>query len=258
MNFVTDPDASCGNQSTIDTSRARIGHVNLRVADLDRATAFYSNVLGMTVSCYGPDIGVPTVFLSFGGYHHHLALTWFYSHVSTSRDAGQSGLNHFAIVYPDELSLARAVSEVLEHGELIDDARDHGATISVYLHDPDGNRIELYCDRPRCRWFDAWGQLIVDSEPFDLKQWLSDAIIRAAETFQVLVAHMPYVRAKLHRVAPFNPAQIVGKLHRLRFRCPVFVPTDRRVVSRIIAEIKNGKRPGIRMVAEVQARQPKR
>ena len=129
-----------------------------------------------------PDIGVPTVFLSFGGYHHHLALTWFYSHVSTSRDAGQSGLNHFAIVYPDELSLARAVSEVLEHGELIDDARDHGATISVYLHDPDGNRIELYCDRPRCRWFDAWGQLIVDSEPFDLKQWLSDAIIRAAET----------------------------------------------------------------------------
>jgi catechol 2,3-dioxygenase len=180
MHFVTDPDESGVDDATRDRSKVRIGHLNLRVTDLDRATDFYCNVLGMTVSCYGPTIGVPTVFLAFGDYHHHLALTWFYGDKNKSNYAG--ALNHFAIVYPDELALAKAVSKVLEYGDLIDDARDHGTTLSIYLRDPDGNGIELYCDRPRSRWFDAWGQLIVDSEPFDLKKWLSDAIVRAAET----------------------------------------------------------------------------
>ena len=180
MNFVTDANKSGADDTTRDLSKVRIGHVNLRVADLDRATDFYCNVLGMNVSCYGPTIGVPTVFLAFGDYHHHLALTWFYGDKNKSNYV--AALNHFAIVYPDELSLAKAVSKVLEHGDLIDDARDHGGTLSVYLRDPDGNGIELYCDRPRSRWFDARGQLIVDSEPFDMKRWLSDTIVRVAET----------------------------------------------------------------------------
>jgi catechol 2,3-dioxygenase len=180
MDFVTAPNDLRVDESRVDTSGVRIGHVNLRVADLDRATDFYCNVLGMSVSCYGPTIGVPTVFLAFGDYHHHLALMWFYCDKNKSGYAG--ALNHVAIVYPDELSLAKAVSKVLEHGDLIDDARDHGGTLSVYLRDPDGNGIELYCDRPRSRWFDAWGQLIVDSEPFDLKKWLDDAFFRVAET----------------------------------------------------------------------------
>ena len=179
MNFVTDSDESGVNDATRDLSKIRIGHVNLRVADLNRATDFYCNVLGMTVTCYGPTIGVPTVFLAFGDYHHHLALTWFYDDKNRSQHVG--ALNHFAIVYPDELSLAKALSKVLEHGDLIEDARDHGSTLSVYLRDPDGNGIELYCDRPRSRWFDAWGQLIVDSEPFEMKKWLDGAYLRATE-----------------------------------------------------------------------------
>ena len=176
MNFVTDPDELRRHHSSSNSSRARIGHLNLRVADLDRATAFYCNVLGMRVSCYGPTIGVPTVFLAFDDYHHDLALTWFYSDAARSSCPRQSVLNHFAILYPDELSLAKAVSRALEYGDLIDDARDHGSSVSVYLRDPDGNGIELYWDRPRSRWFDAWGQLIIDSEPFDLKKWLDDVL----------------------------------------------------------------------------------
>jgi len=181
MKFVTDMDEIKGNETSRAISKVRIGHVNLRVADLDRATDFYCNVLGMTVSCYGPTIGVPMVFLAFGDYHHHVALTWFYGDSAKSNLMGQPALNHFAIVYPDALSLAEAASRVLEYGELIEDARDHGGTVSVYLRDPDGNGIELYCDRPRSRWFDAWGQLIVDSEPFDLKAWLNDVLDRHPE-----------------------------------------------------------------------------
>jgi catechol 2,3-dioxygenase len=181
MNFMTEPDES-GVDDTRNRSKVRIGHLNLRVADLNRATDFYCNVLGMTVSCYGPDVGIPTVYLAFGDYHHDIALRWFYSTDPKSNYAVQRALDHFAITYPDELSLAKAVSKVLERGELIDDARDHGGFVSIYLRDPEGHQIELYCDRPRSRWFDAWGQLIVDSEPLDLKKWLTDAIARSAET----------------------------------------------------------------------------
>jgi catechol 2,3-dioxygenase len=153
-----------------------IGHLNLRVADLDRATEFYRDVFGLTVTCYGPDIGLPIVFLAFGDYHHHIALNWFYGDAGKARPAGHGGLNHFAIVYPDECSLAKAVSRVLEHSVSIDDARDHGGTLSVYLRDPDGNGIELYYDRPRSHWFDATGYLVIRSEPFNVKQWLKGAL----------------------------------------------------------------------------------
>lgn len=155
-------------------SRPRIGHVNLRVADLVRATSFYCDVLGLSVSYYGPPIGVPAVFLTFDEYHHHIALNWFYGDSDQSKRLNRGGLNHIAILHPDEGSLARAVTRLLEHGDLIDDARDHGWTLSVYLRDPDGNGIELYCDRPQSRWFDSNGELVIKSEPFDVRKWLED------------------------------------------------------------------------------------
>jgi catechol 2,3-dioxygenase len=80
------------------TSGVRIGHINLRVADLDRAISFYCDLLGLSVICYAPSVGIPTVFLAFGDYHHHVALTWFYDAGGTSKYASHSGLNHFAIV----------------------------------------------------------------------------------------------------------------------------------------------------------------
>lgn len=152
----------------------RIGHLNLRVGDLDRATDFYRDVLGLAVSCYGPASGIPSVFLTFDDYHHHVALNWFYTGSGRSRHAFDSRLNHFAIVYPDKFSLARAAVRLLNHGVSIDDARDHGATVSIYLRDPDGNGIELYYDRPRTEWFDAAGQLVIKSNPFDIRKWLKD------------------------------------------------------------------------------------
>jgi catechol 2,3-dioxygenase len=177
MNFLGDYERIMVPGSVGKVSGARIGHLNLRVADLDRATDFYCDVLGLTIRCYGPDIGLPTVFLAFGDYHHHIALNWFYGDVGKA----QSRLNHFAIVYPDKSSLAKAVLRVLQHGVSIDDARDHGGTVSMYLHDLDGNGIELYYDRPRSHWVDANGHLVVKSEPFDVKQWLKDALQQSPE-----------------------------------------------------------------------------
>jgi catechol 2,3-dioxygenase len=181
MNFMTDLEPSRVHDTREADSRARIGHLNLRVADLDRATNFYCDVLGLTVSCYGPALGLPTVFLSFGDYHHHVALSWFYRDSSKPAPVGHHGLNHFGIVYPDELSLAKAVSRLLQHGDLIDDARDHGGTVSVYLHDLDGNGIELYYDRPRTHWFDPSGHLIIKSNPFNVKRWLKGVLASFAD-----------------------------------------------------------------------------
>ena len=181
MNIITDQKQSSVSGTCNVASVERIGHLNLRVSDLDRATAFYRDVLGLAVSFYGPAIGLPTVFLAFGDYHHHVALNWFYGDGCASKHACYRGLNHFAIVYPDELSLARAVAKLLKHGDLIDDAGDHGGTLSVYLRDPDGNGIELYYDRPRAQWFDAAGHLVIKSEPFDVRKWLKDIETCAAE-----------------------------------------------------------------------------
>jgi len=150
---------------------ARIGHVHLRVADLQRASKFYRGVLGFRVVLDGQSTGLPVVFLAAGDYHHHIALSAFHSTRRTP-PLKHTGLHHFAIVYPDELSLARAVARVLKFQYTLDDTRDHGCTLSAYLRDPDGNGIELYYDRPRSEWFGADGRLVIKSEPFDVKEWL--------------------------------------------------------------------------------------
>jgi catechol 2,3-dioxygenase len=153
---------------------ARIGHVHLRVADLERATKFYREILGFHVVFDGRSVGLPAVFLAAGDYHHHMALNTFHSAGATPPPPKHTGLHHFAIVYPDALSLARAVARVLKCQYMLDDARDHGCTLSVYLQDPDGNGIELYYDRPRSEWFESDGRPIIKSEPFNVKEWLDE------------------------------------------------------------------------------------
>ena len=137
-----------------------IGHAHLRVADLERATRFYHDVLGFDITLYGPDIGLDAVFLSAGGYHHHIALNTFMSAGGTPPPPGHTGLHHVAIRYPDRRELAKAIRRVLESGYALDAADDNGVSESVYLDDPDGNGLELYCDRPREQWTDGAGKPI--------------------------------------------------------------------------------------------------
>lgn len=149
----------------IDDS-ADIGHVHLRVANLERAIEFYRDVLGMAVT---QRYGEGAAFLSAGGYHHHIGLnTW------GSRGAGPptlpaTGLYHAAIRYPTRGALGRAVRHVIESGIRLDGASDHGVSEAVYLRDPDGNGLELYWDRPREQWpREADGQLGMVSIPLDV------------------------------------------------------------------------------------------
>ena len=126
-----------------------IGHVHLTVSDLDRALAFYRDALGFEETArYGRD----AVFLSFGGYHHHLGLNTWAGRGAPRAAPGTTGLYHFAILYPDRAALAAAVRRVVEAGIPLEGAADHGVSEAVYLRDPDGNGVELYRDRPRAEW----------------------------------------------------------------------------------------------------------
>ena len=154
----------------------RLGHVHLRVADLDRATAFYRDLLGLHVTADGRAVGVPAVFLACDDYHHDLGLNTFESAGGTPPDARHTGLHHVAFVYPDCAALARVVSRVRDAGHPIDTAQDHGGTVSVYLRDPEGNGVELYYDRPRETWFDEDGNPILKAEPIEL-----DALLATVE-----------------------------------------------------------------------------
>jgi catechol 2,3-dioxygenase len=155
-------------------AETHIGHAHLRVADLDRAVAFYRDVLGFAVRFYDPASGLPMAALAAGDYHHHIALNTFVSRDGTPSPPGHTRLHHIAIVYPDRRALAQAVRSVLDHGHAIDSAEDHGGSESVYLRDPDGNGLELYWDRPRDQWFDAAGRPVIKAEPFDLDELLAE------------------------------------------------------------------------------------
>src|SRR5215204_3118839 len=151
----------------------RIGHVHLRVGDLERAIAFYRGVLVFDVTAYGSDD--EHACLAAGSYHHHIALNTWHSKGGTPLPEGHTGLEHFAILYPNRRELARAVERLLEHGYPIRAAQDHGVSIAVYLSDPDGNGIELYYDRPREEWFDSRGNPILKAEPFDPRDLLVES-----------------------------------------------------------------------------------
>ncbi len=151
----------------------RIGHVHLKVADLERAIAFYSGVLGFEVTQrYGPQ----AAFLSAGGYHHHIGLNTWESLGGTAPPRSHTGLYHTAFLYPDRATLADALSRVVEAGIEVDGAADHGVSEAIYLRDPDGNGVELYRDRPEADWpRDAQGQLKMVNAPLDLRALLSEA-----------------------------------------------------------------------------------
>ena len=151
---------------------ARIGHVHLKVANLDRALAFYRDVLGFEVTHrYGPN----AVFLSAGGYHHHIGLNTWDSANGKPPAPGTTGLYHFAILYPTRAALAEALRRVLDSGVELDGASDHGVSEALYLHDPDGNGVELYWDRPPELWpRDERGNISMSTHRLNLESLLQE------------------------------------------------------------------------------------
>ena len=143
-----------------------VGHVHLKVADLDRAVQFYTGVLGFEVM---HRIGDSAAFLSAGGYHHHVGLNTWESKGGDPPPPGATGLYHAAFLYPSRASLGRALRRLLDFGVALEGASDHGVSEALYLRDPDGNSLELYCDRPTELWpRDDKGNLEMYTRPLDL------------------------------------------------------------------------------------------
>jgi catechol 2,3-dioxygenase len=150
----------------------RIGHVHLKVADLERSIRFYSGVLGLQIM---QRLGDSAAFLSAGGYHHHVALNTWESLGGPPPPPGATGLYHSAIVYPTRAALAAALRSVLAARIRLEGAADHGVSESIYLRDPDDNGVELYCDRPRERWpRDSSGKLAMYTRGLDLQSLLGE------------------------------------------------------------------------------------
>ena len=159
-------------QTTIDP-RIRIGHVHLKVADLDRALRFYRDILGFTLT---QRFGDQAAFLAAGTYHHHLGLNTWESLDGAWPPAGTTGLYHHAILYPDRATLADALRRVLNAGIALEGASDHGVSEALYLRDPDGNGVELYRDRPEAEWpRKADGSLAMTTGRLDLQALLKEA-----------------------------------------------------------------------------------
>jgi catechol 2,3-dioxygenase len=151
-----------------------IGHVHLKVADLDRAIGFYRDVLGFELM---QRLGDQAAFLSAGGYHHHIGLNTWESKGGPPPAPGTTGLYHVAIRYPSRAALADALKRLVENQIPISGASDHGVSEAIYLNDPDGNGIELYRDRPREEWPmapDGNGVAMV-SRPLDMEALLAEA-----------------------------------------------------------------------------------
>ncbi len=150
-----------------------IGHIHLRVADLDRAIGFYSGVLGFEVQ---QKFGDQAAFLSAGGYRHHIGLNTWDSKGGTPAPKGHAGLYHTAFLFPDRAELAKAVQRVVAAGYAIKGAADHGVSEAVYISDPDGNGVELYVDRPEAEWPRAEnGDLAMVNERLDVQALMNEA-----------------------------------------------------------------------------------
>jgi catechol 2,3-dioxygenase len=178
--------------------RTEIGHVHLKVSDLDRAVAFYTGALGFEVT---QRMGDSAAFLSAGGYHHHIGLNTWESYQGAAPGPGTTGLYHFAIRYPDRASLGEALRRLREAGVALDGASDHGVSEALYLRDADGNGIELYWDRPRAEWpRHADGTLQMLTQRLDLQ-----ALLAASAT--------PPEPAR-----PASPYALMGEQNRSRLR----------------------------------------
>jgi catechol 2,3-dioxygenase len=159
-------DTAPGRTPSAIDSRVDIGHVHLKVSDIDRALSFYCDVLGFELQ---QRLGGQAAFVSAGGYHHHIGLNTWESAGAPPPPRHTTGLYHVAIRYPDRRTLADALRRVLDAGIPLDGASDHGVSEALYLRDPDGNGIELYHDRPREEWpRSADGELLMVSERLDV------------------------------------------------------------------------------------------
>jgi catechol 2,3-dioxygenase len=148
-----------------------IGHVHLKVADLDRALAFYTGVLGFELT---QRYGSQAAFVSAGGYHHHIGLNTWESRGGAAPARGTTGLYHFAVLYPSRAALADALRRLIAAGIPLDGAADHGVSEALYLRDPDGNGLELYWDRPQAEWpRTPDGGVNMVTEPLDLQDLLT-------------------------------------------------------------------------------------
>lgn len=150
-----------------------IGHVHLKVADLDRALSFYQGVLGFELVAR---MGRQAAFVSAGGYHHHIGLNTWESKGGPPPPPGTTGLYHVAFVYPSRAALADALKRLIGAGIELTGASDHGVSEALYLDDPDGNGVELYWDRPEIEWpRNADGTLAMTTQPLDLRALLADS-----------------------------------------------------------------------------------
>jgi catechol 2,3-dioxygenase len=151
----------------------RIGHVHLKVADLDRAIAFYSGILGFEIT---QRYGTQAAFLSAGGYHHHIGLNTWESKGASPPPPGHPGLYHTAILFPDRKALAQVLKRLVDAGWPLTGASDHGVSEALYLDDPDGNGVELYRDRPEADWpRDETGALKMVTQRLDLAALMAEA-----------------------------------------------------------------------------------
>lgn len=146
-------------------AQTRIGHVHLKVSDLDRALAFYRDLLGFELTTtYGED----AAFISAGGYHHHIGLNTWHSKGGSPAPRSSTGLFHTAILYPTRKDLAEILQRLIDEEYPISGASDHGVSEAIYLSDPDGNGVELYCDRPREEWtYRPDGSVDMVTQPLD-------------------------------------------------------------------------------------------
>ena len=155
-----------------------IGHVHLKVANLERSIAFYRDVLGFELI---QRYGAQAAFLAAGGYHHHIGLNTWESLNGSPPPPGSTGLYHFAIRYPNRRELARAFARLLQHRISISGASDHGVSEAIYFDDPDGNGVEIYRDRDRADWpRTASGELAMVTRPLDLNNLLAELATTSA------------------------------------------------------------------------------
>ncbi len=152
--------------------KTKIGHIHLTVSNLENSLKFYRDILGFEITQY---YGDQAVFLSAGGYHHHIGLNTWAGDGATPPPSGHTGLYHFAILYPSRKELARVLRRLYEVNYKIDGASDHGVSESIYISDPDGNGIELYSDRREENWpINANGHLEMTTKPLDVIALLSE------------------------------------------------------------------------------------
>lgn len=153
-------------------AQTRIGHVHLKVADLNRSLQFYKDILGFEIMQY---YGSSAVFLSAGGYHHHIGLNTWHSKNAQPAAVNAAGLYHIAILYPSRKDLAIALKRLTDAKYPLTGASDHGVSQAIYLNDPDENGVELYWDRPKEEWpVDTEGNLQMMTDPLDLVDLLSE------------------------------------------------------------------------------------